>query len=105
MKSVLPREIKNERMNFFPDENMKNIKFDASTGIKVIVNVSKYATIEQAIKEFVKKLGLGENVIDNDLIFLLNGSKMDAHSQDPVTTLPEFASITVFDQNNVIGAS
>lgn len=105
MKSVLPREIKNERMNFFPDENMKNIKFDASTGIKVIVNVSKYATIEQAIKEFVKKLGLGENVIDNDLIFLLNGSKMDAHSQDPVITLPDFASITVFDQNNVIGAS
>ena len=92
-------------MNFFPDENMKNIKFDASTGIKVIVTVSKYATIEQAIKEFVKKLGLGENVIDNDLIFLLNGGKMDAHSQDPVTTLPDLASITVFDQNNVIGAS
>lgn len=105
MKSVLPREIKNERMNFFPNENMKSIKFDASTGIKVIVTVSKYATIEQAIKEFVKKLGLGENVIDNDLIFLLNGSKMDAHSQDPVITLPDFASITVFDQNNVIGAS
>ena len=105
MKSILPREIKNERMNFFPDENMKSIKFDASTGIKVIVTVSKYATIEQAIKEFVKKLGLGENVIDNDLIFLLNGSKMDAHSQDPVITLPDFASITVFDQNNVIGAS
>ena len=105
MKSILPREIKNERMNFFPDENMKNIKFDASTGIKVIVTVSKYATIEQAIKEFVKKLGLGENVIDNDLIFLLNGGKMDAHSQDPVITLPDLASITVFDQNNVIGAS
>jgi len=104
MKSILPRELQNERENFLPNENMKNIKFDASTGIKVIVRVSRDATIEQAIKEFIKKLGLPESVIGKDLIFLLNGGKLDVNSQESVRTLPDLASITVFDQNNVIGA-
>ena len=55
-------------------------------------------------QEVQKKLGLSENVIGKDLIFLFNGSQLDYKSQDLVKTLPDMAAITVFDQNNVIGA-
>ena len=70
-----------------------------------MVKLDKETTIEQAIKQFVKKLGLHENVIKDDLIFLFNGKKLDVHSQEPIKKFQDFAAITVFDQNNVIGAN
>ena len=105
-KSVLPRNISiRQENNNIPNENMRNIRFDASTGIKIMVKLSKEATLEEAIKQFVRKLGLPERVIEDDLIFLFNGSKLDVHSKKPVKTFQDFAAITVFDQNNVIGAN
>ena len=105
IKSILPRDRDigfNENLSL--DQNMKNIKFDASTGIRVLVKVSIDSTIEQALKEFVKKINLPESVIGKDLIFLFNGSQLDCNSKQLVGTLPDMAAITVFDQNNVIGA-
>ena len=105
-KSVLPRNISvRQERNILPNENMRNIRFDASTGIKIMIKLNKEATLEEAIKQFVKKLGLPESVIENDLIFLFNGSKIDVHSKKPIKTFQDFAAITVFDQNNVIGAN
>ena len=105
MKSVLPRNIEiGTNEIHIENEFKRNLKFDTSTGVRVIISVSKEITIAQALKEFVKKLGLSENVIGKDLIFLFNGSQLDYKSQDLVKTLPDMAAITVFDQNNVIGA-
>ena len=105
-KSVLPRNISiRQEDNALPNPNLRNIRFDASTGIKVLVKLDKETTIEQAIKQFVKKLGLHENVIKDDLIFLFNGKKLDVHSQERIKKFQDFAAITVFDQNNVIGAN
>ena len=104
-KSVLPRNISiRQDNNMLPNENIRNIRFDASTGIKVLIRLNRNATLEEAIKEFVRKLGLPERVIENDLIFLFNGSKIDVHSNESISKFQDFAAITVFDQNNVIGA-
>ena len=105
MKSVLPRNIEiGTNEIHIENEYRRNLKFDTSTGVRVIISVSKEITVAQALKEFVKKLGLSEDVIGKDLIFLFNGSQLDYKSQDLVKTLPDMAAITVFDQNNVIGA-
>ena len=105
LKSVLPRSFQeSENLGFSHNSNIKNIKFDASTGIHVLINADKNITVENLLKEFVHKLGLSENVIGTDLIFLFNGGKLDAHSQETISKFPDIATITVFDQNNVIGA-
>ena len=105
LKSVLPRNFQeSENLGFSHNSNIKNIKFDASTGIKVLIKADKNITVENLLKEFVHKLGLSENVIGTDLIFLFNGGKLDAHSQETISKFPDISTITVFDQNNVIGA-
>ena len=105
LKSVLPRNFQeSENLGFSHNSNIKNIKFDASTGINVLIKADKNITVENLLKEFVHKLGLSENVIGTDLIFLFNGGKLDAHSQETISKFPDISTITVFDQNNVIGA-
>ena len=84
--------------------NLKNISFDASTGLKVILKVPNDTTIKELLKKYVEKIGLSEKVIGTDLIFLFNGGRMDTNSEDSIQKFQDFSSITVFDQNNVIGA-
>ena len=52
----------------------------------------------------MQRLGLSKDVIGKDLIFLFSGEKLDTDSQQSISRFPDTASITVFDQNNVIGA-
>ena len=106
LKSVLPRVILDQQENFGAptNPNIRNIRFDASTGIKVLLKMDKNTTVQQLLNEFVKKLGLSQNVIGKDLIFLFNGGKLDTNSQETISKFQDFSTITVFDQNNVIGA-
>ena len=105
-KETLPRStqiIKDENI-FPPNAVIKNISFDASSGLKVILKVDKETTYKDLILKYVRKIGLGEEVINKDIIFLFNGGKMDVNSQENISKLPDFSSITVIDQNNIIGA-
>ena len=105
MKAILPRNIVSiDAPHKDQNTEIRNLKFDASTGIRIVIRVPIYTTVEKALEEFVKRIGLNKDVIGKDLIFLFNGSQMDIHSQELVENYQDFCSITVFDKNNVIGA-
>ena len=106
-KGVLPRgNYVNGDISVAKGEDMVNITFDASTGVKTIVCVKKTTQFKDIFKEYVKKLGLLENVIGKQIVFLFNGKKLDENSEDTPKSLKlqNMASITVFDVGNVIGA-
>ena len=105
MKAILPRNIVSiDAPHKDQNTEIRNLKFDASTGIRIVIKVPIYTTVEKALEEFVKRIGLNKDVIGKDLIFLFNGSQMDIHSQELVENYQDLCSITVFDKNNVIGA-
>ena len=85
-------------------QNMINVTFDASTGLRVIIAISKNTTVKQLVEKYIERIGIGKNHIGKDIIFLFNGGKMDPFSEDNLQNFPDLAIITVFDQNNVIGA-
>ena len=66
--------------------------------------MSDKITIKELIKKYMNKIGLSENYIAKDIIFLFNGGKMDINSEETIKKYQDFFAITVFDQNNVIGA-
>ena len=107
-KELLPRNDKVMKDNTLVSNNgnqpIVNIAFDASTGSKVIISAPKNTTIKDLIKQYIKKINISENHIGKDIIFLFNGEKMNPHSEKTLQDFPFFAVITVFDQNNVIGA-
>ena len=85
-------------------QKMINVTFDASTGLRVIIAISKNTTVKQLVEKYIERIGIGKNHIGKDIIFLFNGGKMDPFSEDNLQNFPDLAIITVFDQNNVIGA-
>ena len=105
-KEFLPRgnKVIHDNGSFIKGENIKNISFEASTGLKLIIKVSDKITIKELIKKYMNKIGLSENYIGKDIIFLFNGGKMDINSEETIKKYQDFFAITVFDQNNVIGA-
>ena len=105
-KETIPRSDKviQDNGNFSPNEIVKNVSFDASSGLRVVIKAGVSTTIKDLILKYVNKIGLGENVIDKEIIFLFNGAKIDTKSTDNIGRFPDFASVTVIDQNNIIGA-
>ena len=103
---LIPRVDKVIRDKNMPinDSNMVNISFDASTGLKVIITTPKNITIKELVKKYINKIGISETHIGKDIIFLFNGGKLEPYSEETINGFQDFSSITVFDQNNVIGA-
>ena len=89
---------------FAPDADIRTIEFEASTGLKVVINVdTKITTIKDLIKRYIKKIGINESLIGNGILFLMHGKKLDHNSQNLVATFPNNPKINVLDQNYVIG--
>ena len=107
-KEVLPRPNNfnpiPDNSNFAASSNMKNILFEASTGLKVMIKADINTTIKELLKMYIERIGLNESFIDKDIVFLFTGEKMDSKSEEKITKIPNMGVITVFDQNNVIGA-
>jgi hypothetical protein len=55
--------------------------------------------------DYIDRIGISKSHIGKDIIFLFNGGKMDPFSEDNLRNFPDLSTITVFDQNNVIGPS
>ena len=87
-------------------EDMINIAFDASTGVKTIVTVKKSTPLKEILKKYMDKIGLPHNLIGTEIFFLFNGSKVDVNSEATPKELKyqNMVAFTVFDQGNVIGA-
>ena len=87
-------------------EDMINIAFDASTGVKTIVTVKKTTPLKEILKKYMDRIGLPQNLIGTEIFFLFNGSKVDTNSEATPKELKyqNMVAFTVFDQGNVIGA-
>ena len=78
------------------------IKFCVSTGYKYNMSVPCSVPISKLMSDFITCHGLSEGLIDADVIFLLNGSRI---KKDDQRTLAQFNirdnyTITVFDSKN-----
>jgi hypothetical protein len=88
------------------NKNTTNIMFEAASGHKVSVLCSPSIKMKDLLIKYVQKIGVSENVIDNAIYFLFNGSKI---KNDENRTLEEMgiyncSIILVIDKNSVIGA-
>jgi hypothetical protein len=105
-KILLPREDKTEYETNIKNNNNNiiNIALKASSGLQIIIATSVNTTIEELLKIYVKKIQLPESVINNDIVFLFDGEKLEAHSKVEVGNMfTNGAIITVIDVGGIIG--
>ena len=105
-KGVLPRGNITNGDTLAKGEDMCNITFDASTGVKTIINAKKDEPFKEIFKKYMNKIGLPESYIGTQIVFLFNGKKLEGNSEETPKKLKlqNMASVTVFDVGNVIGA-
>ena len=87
------------------ESNSINISFEASTGLKTELCVSEKISVKELLKMFAKKVNLSESYFGKEVIFLLNGKKLDHESLEEIKEvgIGNNSSIIIFDQSNVIG--
>ena len=83
-----------------------NVTLTATSGLKVVIAAPKTMTFSELFKNYVKKVGVPEDVIGTKIVFLFNAEKLKVDSQEPISTLFKAfnANVTVLDQGNIIGA-
>ena len=94
-------------------DNVVNAIFEASTGSRAVIHIKESTTIKEAIEKYAEKIKLNQKYIGKEVIFVLNGKKLDPFSNDilvniiikknPMEKLTQF-TVNVFDQANVLGA-
>ena len=107
LKELLPREDKMEYERSIKGNNEKlmNIAINATSGYKVMITASVDTTIEELLKIYVHKIKLPERVINNEIVFLFDGQKLDHTSQQEIgTAFKDAAIIIVVDIGEIIGA-
>ena len=105
IKEMLPRDKPPETMTIGGGPNIINVTMNASTGYKVVINASADTSIEELLKMYTRKIGLAENVIGKDIMFLYNGAQLDTKSKQSIGSMfRNTAVITVYDLNGIIGA-
>ncbi len=110
VKETLPRgdklvEFKNE----YPGEemeNMKNVIFLATSGYRVAIVAPFYETISNILKLYTRKIGIGENTIENEIFFIFDATYLHKEDQRALNELcqAQNITITVIDQGNLLGA-
>ena len=78
----------------------------ASTGLKVLITISKNKTLEELFKIYALKLGIPQNNLGNGIIFLYNAITLPINDKRKINEVfpNDNCAITVIDQNGVIGA-
>ena len=85
--------------------NIINVTFHASSGLRVVMSVSRNTTMKKLFSLFAQKIGISESLLGTEIIFLFNAETLNVHEEVLISDkLPNLCNITVIDQNNVIGA-
>jgi hypothetical protein len=89
-----------------PDGDYRNINLTASTGLKVLITISKNKTIKELFQIYAQKLGIPKNILGNGIVFLYNAITLPIHDNRKINEVfpNDNCTITVIDQNGVIGA-
>ena len=94
------------QINFGQNNNIININFTATSGIKVIVQVQKDIQINKLLKTYMKKIGMENHLFDDDIIFIMNGEKINktdtTEISHPACKIGNNLNIIVLDQKNKI---
>ena len=105
-EDLIPRSKKNESVDFYKNEQFKlNIIMTASSGLIISLPTPPYVTISQLLKNYVKKIGLGEHVLKKDLTFLFNAELIKYNDNRPISAIfQDNMNVTVVDAKGIIGA-
>ena len=89
-----------------PDGDYRNINLIASTGLKVLITISKNKKIKELFKVYAEKLGIPLNNLGNGIVFLYNAITIPINDSRKINDVfpNDNCCITVIDQNGVIGA-
>ena len=102
---VIPRSDQSISADFYQNiKNKMNLIMSASSGLTLIMPTHPNTPIKVFLRNYIKKLGLGEGVLGHNIIFLFNSEIIDINDDKPVSFFQDNASITVIDVDNVIGA-
>ena len=111
-QSLLPENIKMIG-EIVHSDNVVNAIFEASTGSRAVIHIKESTTIKEAIEKYAEKIKLNQKYIGKEVIFVLNGKKLDPFSNDKIVAIITKKSpmdkviqfkVNVFDQANVLGA-
>jgi hypothetical protein len=83
------------------------IVFITPAGYKVILNAPANKTLGQILLEYIAKVGVGPNLLENGLYFLFNGQKLtkaDYNKTPSQIGINDMSNIIVIDPKFVIGA-
>ena len=87
--------------------DIRSILLAASSGLKILIKISKNKTLKDLFKNYAAKIGIGENVLGTKIYFLFNAETLEVNSNKKIKEVfgeKNLYTITVVDQNNVIGA-
>ena len=91
------------KINFGQNNNIINIIFTATTGLKVAVQVHKDIQINELFKTYMRKIGMEDHLFDEDIYFVRNAVKIDKNDTRRISySLADNSKITVYDLNNKI---
>ena len=94
-------------------DGIVNAVFEASTGSIAVIQIKESTSIKEAIEKYAERIKLNQKYIGKEVIFVLNGKKLDPFSNDKIVAIITKKSpmdkviqfkVNVFDQANVLGA-
>ena len=89
-------------------DDIRNIKFSASSGLKVMISINKNRPLKDLFKEYAKRVGFPEFHLGENIVFLFNALTIDVHDEkNTINSLfpTDSITITVIDQKEIIGAN
>ncbi len=102
---VLPRDKITDSMEVGSGGSIINVTLNASTGHKVVIKAGSDTTVDELLKSYMKRMGLSEQSIGKDIMFMYNGAKLLPDNKAKICTMfRNAASITVYDLKGIIGA-
>ena len=107
-QDLIKRVNASETYDLYPGLGNKiNVVMAASSGLRIVMPTPADVTIKQHIRNYLRKLNLGDGVLKGGLIFLINAQTMDVNSNNPMSSVCKgnASVITVVDVQNVIAAS
>ena len=88
--------------------DIRNIKFSASSGLNVMISINKNRPLKDLFKEYAKRVGFPEFHLGKEIVFLFNALTIDVNDdKSTINSLfpKDLITITVIDQNEIIGAN
>ena len=105
---IIPRLNKTMSEDFFKNDNNRgkiNVVLNASSGLAVVLPSPPNITVKKLIRNYLKKLGLREGVLNGGIIFIYNAEVVNVNDERPLSSFfRDQAVIIVVDVQGVIAA-